>query len=100
MRAAKKRLLEKAGDRNWLLAVGISKLDSKLGLKVSVRPGTKGAATRVINGLQLRVPVRVRTVTDIRKLPAKGGAKRTKPAKAGAELVQQLRKQALRRLEG
>lgn len=66
---AKKQFLTETENRDWVQGVGIGRVDRYLGLIVSVRPGTKPAASRVLNRLNLEVPVLVRAVTDIRSQP-------------------------------
>jgi hypothetical protein len=63
---AKKQFLAETENRDWVQGVGIGRVDRYLGLIVSVRPGTKPAASRILNRLELAVPVRVRAVADIR----------------------------------
>jgi len=63
---AKKQFLTETENRDWVQGVGIGKIDRYLGMIVSVRPGTKPAASRVLNRLKLDVPVLVRAVADIR----------------------------------
>jgi len=66
---AKKQFLTETENRDWVQAVGIGRIDRYLGLIVSVRPGTKPAASRVLNRLNLAVPVQVRAVAEVRTQP-------------------------------
>jgi hypothetical protein len=92
VRRAKKRLLEAASERQWLRGVGIGRVDSEVGLIISVKPTAKGAATRVINKLGLGVPFEIRGVTGVRKSPA--------ARRAGAgRVVEELRAEAQRRMK-
>ena len=89
---AKRRLIDASGDRPWLMALGIGKVDGELGLIVSVKPSAKPAATRVINRLHLDVPVEIRGVGQIRaRAKAKAGS-------ASKHSVEALRKLAAKRL--
>lgn len=91
VRRAKKRLLEAASERQWLRGVGIGRVDSEVGLIISVKPTAKGAATRVINKLGLGVPFEIRGVSGVRKSPA--------ASRASGRVVDELRAEAQRRMK-
>jgi hypothetical protein len=87
---AKKAVLAAAEGGEWLRGIGTSVVDGKRGLVVNVREADKVEASRIIEKLELPVPVRVRAVGDIR---ARGQFE--KPA--GSADVEQLREIARRR---
>ncbi|MCP3980339.1 MAG: hypothetical protein GY716_13635 [bacterium] len=62
---AKKRFLEIATGRVWLMGVGVGLVDDELGLIISVDPKAKSAASRIVNRLSLEVPVALRGVEEI-----------------------------------
>ncbi|MEM7255415.1 MAG: hypothetical protein AAF493_28785 [Pseudomonadota bacterium] len=62
---AKARFLAETEDRDWVHGVGIGRVDNALGLVITIRPSAKSVATRVLRRLSLRVPVSVRTASDI-----------------------------------
>lgn len=68
---AKRRLLEETNGRDWVQSVGVGSIDGKLGLVLSVRARTKPAASRLLNRLDLKVPIRVRAVRNIQTQAAK-----------------------------
>lgn len=90
---AKKRLLAETNDRDWLQSVGVGSIDGKLGLVISVRPRTKPAASRLLNRLELNVPVRVRAVKNIQTQAASRRHLKSEP-----ESIKSLRDAAMTRL--
>ena len=89
---AKKRFLSETEHREWVQGVGIGRVGRKLGLLISVRPGTKSAASRVLNRLELDVPVTVRAVDNIRTRGSNRSSSETKQ-------FEDLRSVALARIE-
>ena len=89
---AKRRFLAETEDREWLRAVGIGLVEKHLGLIISVRPGAKSAASRLLNQLDLDVPILLRAIKDVR---ARGRSK--EPARHETQSMGRLRKAALAR---
>lgn len=91
---AKKRFLAASEDCDWLQAVGIGLVDEQPGLVISVRPGAKSSASRLLNRLELDVPVTLRAIEKIRaREPA------TESADREARSMQALRDAALARFK-
>ncbi len=88
---AKKRLLAETVDRDWMQGVGIGRVDNKLGLVINVRPGAESALSRLLNRLELDVPVSVRRIDEIR-------ARTPREPSADADSMAALREFALSRL--
>ncbi len=88
---AKERFLAETEDRDWIQGVGIGRVERKLGLVINVRPGAKPAASRLLNRLELDVPVSVRAIEEIRaRAPRESGSE--------ADTLDVLRQAALSRL--
>ncbi len=92
MERAKKRFLAETEDRDWVQGVGIGRVEKKLGLVVNVRPGAESAASRVLEQLEIDVPVSLRSIEEIRARAPKGRS-------ADAKSMDALRKAALSRLD-
>jgi len=63
---AKERLLDAAVNASWLVGVGIGRVDGEVGLVVSVEPRSEPEARRVLDELDLGVPVLLRGIGDVR----------------------------------
>ena len=63
---AKSLFLAEAGDEDWLQAVGIGLVEDELGLVISVKPGKEPAARRILQRLDVEVPVSIRAIEEIR----------------------------------
>lgn len=88
---AKKLFLAETENRDWMQGVGIGRVESELGLVINVRPGTKAAASRLLNRLEIEVPVSVRAVEEIR-------ARKQGPRSSDDESLAAFREAALSRL--
>jgi hypothetical protein len=63
---AKSRLVSRLGDVDWVTGVGISRARSRFTIRLSVRPGCRARAERVLADLDLDVPVEVLEVAPAR----------------------------------
>jgi hypothetical protein len=63
---AKSLLVSRLGDLDWVTAVGITRARSQFALRLSVRPGCRRRAERVLAELRLDVPVEVLEVAPAR----------------------------------
>lgn len=90
---AKKRLMAETKGRDWIQSVGVGSIDGKLGLVISVRSRTKPAASRLLNRLELNVPVQVRAVQKVRALAAS-----SRHSASETESIESLRDAAMTRL--
>ena len=66
VRRAKERVLAQIGEATWCAGIGVARIDSALGLVVSVEPGARARAEAALSRLKLDVPVEVREVGPIR----------------------------------
>jgi hypothetical protein len=92
--SAKRALLEDISHLSWFVSAGIGRVDDEKGIVVSIRPGSRATARRRIRALELRVPLALREVTDVRARSAR--RRPTEPRRSPATLAA-LRKAARRR---
>jgi hypothetical protein len=94
LQCAKRALLEDVSHLSWFVSAGIGRVDDERGIVVSIQPGSRARARRRIRELELRVPLALREVKDVR---ARSARRQPSKRRRSAATLTALRKAARRR---